>query len=165
VRIERSVHSDLSAEQVYQMSTSRQFQEQKCRDAGALSFDVSISEGDGGAVVRTKRTLPTTAFPGMLRKVVPSGITATETVVWGHGATGGGRTARLDVAFHNAPVSLKGTIRVLPGGPNAATVLVDAEFRAHVPIIGGTVERAALPIVIAIIEAEETTGRAWAAAG
>jgi hypothetical protein len=163
MRIERSMHNDISAKEVYEMASSKQFQEQKCRDAGALSYDVNVRQGDGGAVIKTKRKLPTVGFPGLLRRFVPSGVTSTETIVWGAEAADGSRTADLSVDFHGAPASMKGTIRVVPDGPDDATVVVDAEFKAHVPIVGGKVEGFAAPIIIGVIDSEEATGKAWAA--
>ncbi len=158
------MHNDIPAEAVYTMSTSKAFQERKCRDAGALSWDVQISDGPDGATVKTKRKLPTVGFPSLLRKFVPSGVTSTETIVWGPAAGDGARTAQLSVDFHGAPASMKGTIRVVPDGVAASTVVVDAEFKAHVPLIGGKVEGFAAPIIMSVIDAEEATAKAWAEA-
>ena len=115
------------------------------------------------AVVRAKRKLPTVGFPSLLRKFVPSGVTSTETVTWGPAASDGSRSAQLSVDFHGAPASMKGTIRVVPDGTDAATVLVNAEFKAHVPIVGKKVEGFAAPIILSVIDAEEATGKAWVA--
>ncbi|MEO8887916.1 MAG: DUF2505 domain-containing protein [Jatrophihabitantaceae bacterium] len=163
MRIERSMHNDISAQALYEMSSSKQFQEQKCRDAGALSYDVDVTQGQDGAIIKTRRKLPTVGFPSLLRKFVPSGVTSTETIAWGAPAADGSRTAELSVDFHGAPASMKGTIRVVPDGPDAATIVVDAEFKAHVPLIGGKVEGFAAPIIVHFIDAEEATGKAWVA--
>jgi hypothetical protein len=162
MRIERSMHNDIPADQVYEMSTSKAFQEQKCRDAGALSWDVRVTDAPTGATVKTKRKLPTVGFPSLLRKFVPSGVTSTETIVWGASTGDGARTARLSVDFHGAPASMKGTITVVPDGP-ASTVVIDAEFRAHVPLIAGRVEAFAAPIIMSVIDSEEATAKAWVA--
>jgi hypothetical protein len=162
VKIERSMRNEITAAQVYEMTTTKAFQEQKCQDAGALSYDVTITEGPGGAIVKTKRKLPTVGFPALLRKFVPSGVTSTETIVWGPPDSSGVRTADLSVDFHGAPASMKGTIRVVPDG-SASTVVVDAVFKAHVPLVGGKVEGFAAPIIMSVIDAEEATGKAWAA--
>jgi hypothetical protein len=162
VKIERSIHNDISAEDVYEMSTTKAFQERKCQDAGALSWDVTITDDAEGATVKTKRKLPTVGFPSLLRKFVPSGVTSTETIVWGRRAADGTRTAQLSVDFHGAPASMKGTITVVPDGADASTVVVDAVFKAHVPLVAGKVEGFAAPIIMSVIDAEEQTGRAWA---
>jgi hypothetical protein len=155
------MHNDISAEAVYEMSTSKAFQERKCRDAGALSWDVQVTDAPSGATVKTKRKLPTVGFPSLLRKFVPSGVTSTETIIWGPAQADGARTARLSVDFHGAPASMKGTIRVVPDGVAASTVVVDAEFKAHVPLVGGRVEGFAAPIIMSVIDAEEATAKAW----
>jgi hypothetical protein len=165
MKIEREMHNDIPADAVYEMSTSKAFQERKCQDAGALSWDVSIEDGPDGAIVRTRRKLPTVGFPKLLRKFVPAGVTSTETIVWGPPAADGTRTASLDVDFHGSPATMKGTIRVLPDGASACTVVVDAEFKAHVPLVGGKIEGFAAPIIMSVIDAEEQTGQAWVGEG
>ena len=115
MKIERSMRNDISAGEVYEMSVTKEYQEKKCRDAGALSYDVTIERDGDVAVVRTKRKLPTVGFPSLLRKFVPAGVTSTETVTWGPAASDGSRSAQLSVDFHGAPASMKGTIRVVPG--------------------------------------------------
>jgi hypothetical protein len=162
MKIERSMRNDISAAQVYEMSVTKEYQEQKCRDAGALSWDVRIDRDGDVAVVRTKRKLPTVGFPALLRRFVPSGVTSTETVSWGPAASDGSRTAALSVDFHGAPASMKGTIRVVPASPSAATVVVEAEFKAHVPLVAKKVEAFAAPIILSVIDSEEQTAKTWA---
>src|SRR5664279_6639267 len=101
MKIERSMHNAISAADVYATSTSREFQERKCRAAGALSWHVTVEQGETGAIVRIKRTLPTDGFSGMLGKILPAGILATETYTWGPVADDGSRTAQFTVEFHN----------------------------------------------------------------
>jgi len=162
VRIERSMRNEVSAAAVYEMSTSKQFQERKCQDAGALSWHVENEDGPDGPTVRTRRKLPTVGFPKLLQKFVPTGVTSTETIVWGPAEDDGSRSARLSVDFHGTPATMKGTIRVVPACATASTVTVDAEFKAHVPLIGGKIEGFAAPIILSFIDAEEATGKAWA---
>lgn len=165
MKIERTMQHGVSAKQVYEMSCTPAFQEQKCRDAGAHSYDVTVTEHDGGATIVTRRKLPTVGFPSLLRKFVPSGVTSTETIEWGPADGDGARSARLTVDFHGVPAGMAGEIRLRPDGPDAATVVIDAEFRAHVPLIGRKVEGFAAPVILGVIDAEGKTGEAWAAAG
>ena len=117
MKIERSMHNEISAAEVYEMSVTKAYQEKKCQDAGALSWDVDVERDGDVAVVRTKRKLPTVGFPSLLRKFVPSGVTSTETVTWGPAAVGRHpRPRELSVDFHGAPASMKGTVRVVPDG-------------------------------------------------
>lgn len=163
MKIERTMRNEISAGELFEMMCSTGYQERKCVDAGALSYAVSVRRTAGGAIITARRKMPTTGFPGLLRRLVPAGVTSTETVSWGLAAADGSRVAELHVDFHGTPATMNGTIRMVPDGPDVTLVLVDAEFRAHVPLVGGKVERFAAPIILGVIDAEEETGRAWAA--
>ena len=161
MKIERSMHNDVPVADLFEMICTKAYQERKCVDAGALSFDVSVARTDDGAVIKAKRKLPTVGFPSLLRKFVPSGVTSTETVTWGPAEADGSRRADLHVDFHGTPASMTGTIRIVPQGADSSSVLVDAEFKANVPLVAGKLERIAAPIILGVIDAEEATGQAW----
>ena len=163
MKIERSMHNDIPTVDVFEMICTKAYQERKCIDAGALSYDVKVTRTGEGAVIKAKRKMPTVGFPSLLRKFVPSGVTSTETVTWGPAGADGARTANLHVDFHGTPASLTGTIRILAQGTGGASVLVDAEFKAHVPLVAGKIERIAAPLILAVIDAEEQTAKQWVA--
>ncbi len=145
---------------VFIMVSSQRFQEQKCQDAEAISWHCQISVSGDETVIKTRRKLPTAGFPALLRKVVPSGVSSTETITWGPPAADGSRIATLHVEFHGAPARMHGTIDLRPKGPSTELVL-EAEFKAGVPVIGGKIEKVAAPIIIGVIDAEQQTGREW----
>jgi Protein of unknown function (DUF2505) len=155
------MHNDIPLTELFEMICTKAYQERKCVDAGALSFDVSVLRTDDGAVIKAKRKMPTVGFPSLLRKFVPAGVVSTETVIWGPAAPDGSRQANLHVSFHGTPASMNGTIRIVADG-TGSSVLVDAEFKANVPLVGSKVERIAAPIILSVIDAEEATGQAWA---
>jgi hypothetical protein len=155
------MHNDIAVADLFEMICTKAYHERKCVDAGALSYDVSVTRTDDGAVIKAKRKMPTVGFPSLLRKFVPAGVVSTETVTWGPAAADGTRTADLHVSFHGTPASMNGTIRIVADRAGSS-VLVDAEFKANVPLVGGRVERIAAPIILGVIDAEEATGRAWA---
>jgi hypothetical protein len=155
------MHNDIPLPELFEMICTKAYQERKCVDAGALSYEVSVAPTDDGAVIKAKRKMPTVGFPSLLRKFVPAGVVSTETVTWGPPAADGSRTADLHVSFHGTPASMSGTIRIAASGAGS-DVLVDAEFKANVPLIGSKVERIAAPIILDVIDAEEATGQAWA---
>lgn len=163
MKIERSMHNDIPIADLFEMICTKAYQERKCVDVGALSYEVSVARADGGAVIKLKRTLPSDGFPSLLRSFVPSGLDFTETNTWGPAAPDGSRTAGLHLEFHGIPLSMEGTIRMVADGADSSTVLVNAEFKAHVPFIGGKVEQVAAPIVIGVIDAEDVTAKAWVA--
>jgi hypothetical protein len=163
MKIERVMRHEISADEVYEMASSKAYQERKCADAGALSWNVEVNTDGDTAVVRTKRKLPTVGFPGLVRKFVPSGVTSTETITWGPLGADGTRTGVLHVDFHGAPARMNGTIRVVPTSATASEVRVDADFTAPIPVVGRKVEQLAAPIVLGVIDSEEKTAEAWAA--
>lgn len=161
MKIERSMHNDIPLADLFEMICTLAYQERKCLDAGALSHEVSVTRTHDGAVVKAKRKMPTVGFPALLRKFVPSGVTSTETVTWGPPDADGARSADLHVHFHGTPASMNGTIRMVAEGAGSS-VIVDAEFKAHVPLVAGKVEKIAAPIILGVIDAEDATAEAWA---
>ncbi len=81
-------------------------------------------------------------------------------MVWGPAGADGSRTATLHVDFHGAPARMSGTMDLHPKGPGSELIL-ESEFKATVPVIGGKIEKVAAPIIISVIDAEEQTGREW----
>ena len=167
MKINRTLRYDLPPDEARAMSCDPAFQERKCADAGALDWNVRVTEQPGGAtIISTRRTLPTTGFPSMLRKLLPPGMVSTEVIEWAADAEpDGSRTAKLKVEFHGAPAALSGTIRVSPTEAGGSLVSIDADFKAGVPLIGGKVEKLAAPIILDVIDSEQRTGQAWVVDG
>lgn len=165
MKIERTMTNPISAIDVFEMICTDEYQRRKCVDAGALSHAVSVVRTGDTAVIKARRRLPTVGFPHLLRKFVPSGVTSTETIMWGPAEDDGARVADLDVHFHGAPASMRGEIRIVPVDRAVTRVVVDADFTAHVPVIGRRVEGFAAPIIVGVIDSEERTAQAWVAAG
>lgn len=163
MKIERSVHLELAADEIFEMMCTPAFQEQKCVTGGASSYAVSVVRNGPGAVIKARRKVPTNGFPALLRKFVPGHITSTETITWAAPVEDGSRAATLHVDFHGAPASMNGTVHLVPDGAKAAHIVVDADFKAHVPLVARKVEGFAAPIILGMIDAEEATGRLWAA--
>jgi hypothetical protein len=163
VKVERTLRHEIEPAEVFRMICTPAFQEQKCQEAGALKWSVAVDETpDGGAVVRTTRRMPTHDFPVLLRKFVPHGVTSTETITWGPADAEGGRTAELHVAIHGVPAKMAGTVRLAADG-TGTTIVVDADFVAHIPVVKRKIEAASVPIILQVIDAEVQTGLTWAA--
>ncbi len=59
MKIHRSMPNAIPAAAVYSMVSSKAFQERKCVDAGALSYDVTVKPTAGGVHITTPRVPPT----------------------------------------------------------------------------------------------------------
>jgi hypothetical protein len=148
---------------VFAMLTDQGFQERKLAATGALEHDVSVSTGaDGGAEVRSRRTMPTDQVPDLVRNLVGATLTVVQVEVWGPAGAGGGRDGTVTVEVSGAPVGLTGSLRLRPDGAGTLET-VAGELKARVPLIGGRIERAAEPAIMVAIEVEEREGRAWLA--
>lgn len=162
MRVQHESLVPLSASDTFEMNIDPSYQQAKCAAGGASDAEVTVTRSGTGAVVVTRRSLLPHGFPALIRKFIPSGLTTTETLRWGPPDAGGGRVGQLEVDMRPAPASMTGTITLEPSGPSAARVILDAEFRAHVPVVGRTLEHLARPIIEATIRAEEETGARWA---
>lgn len=162
MKISETVSYSASPETVYAMLTDVAFQERKCADAGALRQEVAVHDGDAGARVVTRRDLPTDSLPDFAKRVVGTTLTIVETYDWGPRATDGARDATLVVEASGAPVALRGTVSLRPGG-SGSTLSVSGDLKAAIPLFGGKVEQAAAPAFVAGLRAEGRTGAAWLA--
>ena len=164
MKIERVFRHDITPAEAFEMSITPAYHEKKCRDAGALHWEVDVRvKDDDTALIKTKRKLPSIGFPSLLHKVVPSGVTSSETVSWGPAAADGSRVARLHVDFHGAPARMNGELRLSPDAGGGSIIVIDADFSVMVPIVGRKAEQLAAPIVFNVIESEERTAVQWVA--
>ncbi len=121
------------------------------------------SEGDGGSAtvdpdgdgvrIETVRLLATAGFPDFVRAVVGSRLTVREISLWGAADATGARVGTLSVSVVGAPVTLRGSLALTPTA-TGTTEIVDAQLRAAVPLLGGKVEQAATPALLASIDTE-----------
>jgi hypothetical protein len=163
VRLKAEIRYDADPEAVFAMLTDVAFQERKLEATKALSYEVEVEADDaGGARITTRRTMPTDRIPDVVRSAVGPTLEIVQVEDWGPGDADGAREGTLRVEVTQAPVRLTGTLRL--GPQNGGTLeIVDGDLKARIPLIGGKMERAAEPAVMAAIEAEERTGQAWLA--
>jgi hypothetical protein len=89
-------------------------------------------------------------------------LKVTETQDWGPASDDGSRQGTVEMAVAGAPISLKGTMSLRPGGPGTVETL-DSELKAKVPLIGGKIEKAAAPPIEEAIDIEGRTASEWLA--
>jgi uncharacterized protein YndB with AHSA1/START domain len=163
VRLTAELRYAATPAEVFAMLVDPAFQERKLGATGALGHEVTVEpRADGGAVVRTSRTMPTDQVPDLVRNLVGQTLTVVQTEDWSAAAADGTRTGTVTVDVQGAPVRLTGTLRLAPDGAGTRQS-VDADLKAKVPLIGGRIEKAAEPAIRTAIDVEEREGRAWLA--
>ena len=71
MRLRAEIRYDADPAAVFAMLTDAAFQERKCAATGALESEVEIERfADGGATIRTRRTMPTDQIPDFARGFV-----------------------------------------------------------------------------------------------
>jgi Protein of unknown function (DUF2505) len=149
---------------VFAMLTTVEFQERKCARTGALNSYVEVSQHDDQTVILTKRTLPTDSFPEFVRNLVGQVVLVIQTDTWGPRQADGSREGVILVDIEGAPLHLKGTLALHPGG-SGTSEKIDGELKASVPLISSRIEKAAAPAVESAIRSEREIGHAWLAEG
>ncbi|HEY8458305.1 MAG TPA: DUF2505 domain-containing protein [Actinopolymorphaceae bacterium] len=150
---------------VYQMLTDQDFVRRRVEASHALRHKVTIEPDGGGCRTRTHQVLPA-EVPDFVKKFVGDEIQLDEVVTWQAPDADGSRQGRLQVDVVGAPVTLRGTIRLVPdrdSGGTGTRQLIDAELKASVPLIGRKIEEAAAPAVLAGFDVMERVGNAWLA--
>ncbi|WP_020577280.1 DUF2505 domain-containing protein [Actinopolymorpha alba] len=146
---------------VFAMLTSESFIRKRAQAAHAIRYDVTVESFGAGARSRTHQSLPA-EVPDFVRRLVGECIELDEVITWGEAGPDASRSGELRVDIANAPVTMRGTIQLIPeAGGTATRQIVDAELKASVPLIGKKIEEAAAPAVIAGLDGMEELGRSW----
>lgn len=163
MRIDTRIAYAAPPAEVSTMTFDRDFQARKCEATGAVSYRVDLTaEPTGGAQIKTERKMPTDGFPDFVRSMVGATVDVVEIDDWSAAGPDGGRSGSITVTISGAPLQLTGslTLRPTPGG---AVVTIDADLKASIPFLGGQLEKAAEPAIMAAIQAEERTAQVWLA--
>lgn len=158
--IHRVTRYDADPEAVFAMLTSEEFLTRRTQAAHALAAEVRVDTTPAGGVrSEVRQTLPA-EVPDFVRKLTGPTVELVEQIVWDQPAADRSRSGTLTIDVEGAPVALNGTITLAltTGGTEQ---VVQAELKASVPMIGGRIERAAEPAVIAGIDALQELGRDW----
>jgi hypothetical protein len=160
MKISHTVEFPAPPHEVFEMLAEPRFQEAKCGATAALEHAVSVELSGDRTVIKTERVLPTRGLPDFAKSMVGDTLKIGETQDWGPAAADGSREGRIHLEVHGTPLSLKGTVRLDPGGAGTVQHIV-GDLKAHVPLIGGKIEKAAAPPIEAAIEIEHKTGVKW----
>lgn len=151
-------------DRVVAMMIDPEFQRQRCESQHALDHTVRV-EPEGATyatprvTVTTRRRLPTDQIPDFVRKFVGATIQLEEIITWLPGDAGS-RTAEVRLSVAGAPVTMSGRHTFTADGAGTREV-ADGTVKASIPFLGGKVEEAVLPVILAGLAAEEKLGAAY----
>lgn len=167
MRLTDEIRYDADRARVFAMLTDADFQERKCAATGAVDCEVSIERfPDGGATIRTQRTMPTDQLPDFARPFVGKTVLIVEVDDWQPPDPDGAREGSVVVEIKGAPVRFAGSLALRAVSGDAGTLeAIDGDIKASIPLVGGKMERALEPALKAAIRVEEREGRAWLSAG
>jgi len=163
VRVTADLRYDADPQAVFEMLTDKAFQDRKLARTGALTWEVQIRRQNGGAVILSRRTLPTDQVPDAFRALIGPQLSITQTETWGPAEANGSRTGTIQIEVTGAPIRMQATASLSATITQGCVEQVDGELKARIPFIGGKVERSAEPAVRAALEAEQRIGRDWLA--
>ena len=164
MRLSAEIRYDADPATVFAMLLDPDFQERKCAATGAIDHEVEIEEyDDGGAAIRTSRTMPTDNVPDFVRTFVGQTLIVVQVDDWQAAGPDGSREGTTVVEIKGAPVRLAAALTLHPDGGGSREG-IDGDLKAGVPIVGGRIEKAVEPALQAAIRVEQREGRAWLAA-
>lgn len=160
MRIADAIEYTAPVNDVFDMLTTDAFQESKCRATGALNHHVSIQRNGDSATILTKRTVPTTKFPDFVKSLVGDTLLIVQRDVWRPPSGDGSRAGTIHVEVEGTPIHLEGHLRLTPTSSGCRED-IDGDMKCSIPLLGGRIEKAALPAVESAIQAERRVGYEW----
>ncbi|HQK32947.1 MAG TPA: DUF2505 domain-containing protein [Phycicoccus sp.] len=153
---------DASPDEVFAVISDPHFVAAKAEQMSVADHAGTVETRGDITLIASKRTLPTDDLPDIAKKFVGDVLTLLEEQEWGPPGADGSRQANLRLKIEGAPVSLRGTIALAPKGAGSTQDLV-ADLSAKVPLMGGTIEKASAPAIVAGIGFEVDMVKEWLA--
>src|SRR4029079_6898374 len=98
------MHYAAAPERAFAVISDPAFQDEKCRQTGALSHSVSITTPGDRTVVETVRSMPMHGLPDFAKSFLGGKLEFREVQDWGPGGADGGRDGRLNVEISGTPM-------------------------------------------------------------
>lgn len=161
MRLRERLHLPMAGHEAAAMYADDRYTAIRGRTLGATSAESSVDGDPAGAfTVRTTLALPTDRVPDIVRPFVGSSVTVHEEQSWSAPEADGSRRGTMNLEVAGTPAGMKATLTLTPDG-EAATVDIDGDLVAKVPLLGSRLEKAALPYVSKVLRAEEKAARSY----
>jgi hypothetical protein len=144
-------------ETVFAMMTDQAYLDEVCRASHAVNYEATVN----GSVTRTSRRLPS---PEAAARFTGPELTVVEEIDWGGAEADGSRTGKLELTIPGQPVSMRGQMRLVPGGPGTIAEMT-GDLKVAIPLLGKKLEQASAPAVLAGFNTQQRVGNDWLARG
>jgi hypothetical protein len=135
--------------------TNPAYQQGRLADCGATNIEVTIDKADdGSAKLVLERDNPAAGVPSAVKKVIGETAHVIERVNWSAPGADGGREAELITEFIGAPLSMHGTLTLVPAADTTDLVL-KATFKSSIPLVGGKFEDTGVKETVKTLDAEQ----------
>lgn len=156
MRIAKSYEYAAAVHAVFAVTADQAFQDAKMVATGAISHTATVTASGERVFVMTERVLASQGLPDFVKTFVGDSLTIVEHQDWGPAGADGSRIASIDMHVRGAPVTLRGTISLIPTATGTLED-VDTELKAHIPLLGAKIERAASVPIERAIDIEAAT--------
>lgn len=162
MRLHETLDLPLEPAAVAAMYADPRYAEIRARGLRASRTESSHTGDPAGAfTVTTVLEMPTNGVPDVARPFVGSSISVREEQTWQAPGSDGTRTGRTVMTVAGAPASMTADLRLEPDG-SGTRITIDGELVAKVPLIGGRIEKAAVPYISKVLRAEERAAHEYA---
>jgi hypothetical protein len=128
--------------------------------SGALGHDESVTAEGGTTIVTSSRTVGTDRLPQAASRFLGTTAVVDQVERWAPADADGSRRGQLTLTIRSAPVELTATVVLTAVGTGSAYELTGS-LTVRVPLLGGSVEKAALPGLLDLVRSEVELAREW----
>ncbi|MDR0365916.1 MAG: DUF2505 domain-containing protein [Bifidobacteriaceae bacterium] len=162
-----TAHYDFPAspQRLAELLATPSFVDAAARAAGAESTQVSVSgQPTGEFTVTVRATLPAAQLPARAQMLAAGGLELRQASVWQPPKADGSREASAAAEIAGAPVHCEGRI-VLSPNRDGSQLDYSADVKASIPLLGRSIEEAAVPAMLKVLTTQHQTALAWLSEG
>jgi S1-C subfamily serine protease len=140
-------------DEVFTMLVDQRYLDEVCRATESRSYEATVT----GSTTLTRRSFPA---PAAVARFTGGELTVSEQTAWGEAAADGSRTGDLVMDVQGQPVSLRGELRLGPGGTGTVVELT-GDLKVAIPLLGKKLEQSTAPAVLAGFRKQQEVGDRW----
>jgi hypothetical protein len=156
---ERSTFS-AAPEAVFAVLTDPDFLRARAERSGAVDHEESVTADGAVTVVSTSRTVHTDVLPQAASRFLGQTAVVEQVERWEPAGADGSRRAALTLTVRSAPVELLAATTLAAEGPGSVHEM-DGSLTVRVPLLGSSVEKAALPGLLQLVRSEVSLAQEW----